>query len=415
MTQNNVLVAQSGGPTVAINSSLAGVIAATVESKKYDICYGALNGVTGILDERYLNLSQIVEQDSTIIDQIKSTPAMYLGSCRHKLPNFDDDSHPYEQIFSQFEKLQISAFFYIGGNDSMDTVLKLSDYAKKINSNIRIIGIPKTIDNDLCMTDHTPGFGSAAKYVATSILEISHDTYIYKVKSVTIVEIMGRDAGWLTASSALARNKYSMAPHLIYLPEVAFDKEQFIEDVKKQLKTTNNVIVAVSEGIRDKDGNYISAGETAEDTFGHAQLSGAGKTLEYLVKEQIGVKVRSVEINVLQRCASHIASKTDLDEAFVQGKKAVEFASNGVTAAMVVIKRLSNDPYTVEYDYAVIKNIANEAKSVPVEWINKEGNNITKELFNYLLPLIQGEVSIKYSNGLPTYMDVSHLHKRSEK
>ncbi|SFG77453.1 6-phosphofructokinase 1 [Lachnospiraceae bacterium C7] len=414
MTQKNVLVAQSGGPTVAINASLAGVIAATCESNNYNLCYGALNGVTGILDSRYLNLTELIGNDSANIEKLKTTPAMYLGSCRHKLPKYEDDSEVYEKIFDQFDKLDIGAFFYIGGNDSMDTVLKLSDYAKKINSNIKIIGVPKTIDNDLCVTDHTPGFGSAAKYIAASILEISHDTYIYKVKSVTIVEIMGRDAGWLTASSALARNEYSEAPHLIYLPEVAFDTEQFIEDVREKLKTTDNVIVAVSEGIRDKDGEYISAGESATDKFGHKQLSGAGKALEFLVKEKINVKVRSVEVNVLQRCASHLASKTDLDESFEQGKKAVSFAEEGVTASMVILKRISNKPYTVDYDYAVIKNIANEAKSIPREWINSKGNDIKQELYDYLFPLIQGEVNVAYSNGLPTYMNVSHLHKRSE-
>mgnify|MGYP001522471302 FL=1 len=293
----------------------------------------------------------------------------------------------------------------------MDTVLKLSEYGKRIGSSVRIIGIPKTIDNDLCETDHTPGFGSAAKYIASSLLEIAHDTFIYAVKSVTIVEIMGRDAGWLTAAAALARNGYNTAPHLIYLPEVAFDPEDFLLDVKRLLFERNNVIVAVSEGIRDASGNYISASEQSIDTFGHSQLSGAGKTLEFLVKEKLGVKVRSVEINVLQRCAAHLASQTDLDESFALGKKAVALSEEGVTASMVTIERTSNAPYTVDYSYAEIRQIANEAKSVPREWINSAGNDIEQPLLDYLAPLILGESQVSYHNGLPVYMDVSHLSK----
>ena len=303
MSPKNCMVAQSGGPTVAINASLAGVIDGVMRSDMYDTVYGSLNGITGILNNDLTNLSELMQQNSEYLDRLKVTPAMYLGSCRYKLPNYLDDDSSYVFIFKQFETYHIDAFFYIGGNDSMDTVLKLSEYGKKIGSPVRIVGIPKTIDNDLCETDHTPGFGSAAKYIASSLLEIAHDTFIYAVKSVTIVEIMGRDAGWLTAASALARNGYNTAPHLIYLPEVPFDKEDFLLDVKRMLFERNNVIVAVSEGIRDASGNYISASESSVDTFGHSQLSGAGKTLEFLVKEKLGVKVRSVEVNVLQRCA----------------------------------------------------------------------------------------------------------------
>lgn len=410
MNQSNCIVAQSGGPTVAINASLAGVIAGVKSSEKYDICYGAVNGILGILNENYLNLSDIFADDANL-EKLKTTPAMYLGSCRHKLPDYKDDDSPYVYIFHQFDKLSIKAFFYIGGNDSMDTVLKLSDYAKKINSDVKIIGIPKTIDNDLCMTDHTPGFGSAAKYIASSMLEIAHDTFIYAVKSVTIVEIMGRDAGWLTAASALARNEYNTAPQFIYLPEVDFDKDKFVADIKEALTHTNNVIVAVSEGIHDADGSYITSSNAACDQFGHQQLSGAGKALEFIVKENIGVKVRSVEVNVLQRCASHLASLTDIEESFAQGKKGVTIAAEGVTASMVCLKRISNDPYQVEYTYSAIKDIANEAKSVPREWINDAGNDVKPELIEYLKPLIQGETAVAYKNGLPDYMDVSHLHK----
>lgn len=411
MNKKNVLVAQSGGPTSAINASLAGVLKATINSGQYDRCYGSINGIMGVLSENYLDLTDKASGIPDFINLLTHTPAMYLGSCRFKLPDFKDDDSSYSFIFSQFKKLNIGAFFYIGGNDSMDTVLKLSNYAKEIDSDVKIIGVPKTIDNDLCQTDHTPGFGSAAKYIATSILEIAHDTYIYAVKSVTIVEIMGRDAGWLTAAAALARNSYSSAPHLIYLPEVPFDNDRFLEDVKKELSVRNNVIIAVSEGIRDKDGNYITAAKAMADTFGHQQLSGAGKALEFLVKENINVKVRSVEINVLQRCAAHNASKTDLDESFAQGEKAVSLAEEGKTGCMVILNRTSNTPYTVEYNYAQISGIANEAKSVPTEWINKDGNDITGELVEYLAPLIQGEVQQYYENGLPKYLDVSHLHK----
>ncbi len=409
MNKKNCMVAQSGGPTVAINASLAGVIRGTMNSQSYDTIYGSVNGILGILNDNILNLSKLIEENPAHLDTLKHSPAMYLGSCRFKLPDYMDDDSSYSFIFNQFEKLNIGAFFYIGGNDSMDTVLKLSEYAKRIGSDIRIIGVPKTIDNDLMVTDHTPGFGSAAKYVASSLLEIAHDTFIYAVKSVTIVEIMGRDAGWLTAAAALARNEYSDAPHLIYLPETSFDKDAFLEDVKALLKKQNNVIIAISEGIHDADGNYINAGESQEDSFGHSQLSGAGKALEYLIKDNINVKVRSVEINVLQRCAAHLSSQTDLDEAFAQGEKAVALAEEGITASMVTLERTSNSPYTVSYGYAEIKNIANEAKSVPREWINEAGNDVLPAMLEYLTPLIQGEPDISFRNGLPVYMNVAHL------
>lgn len=411
MKQINCMVAQSGGPTAAINASLAGVISGVTKSQKYDTVYGSINGVLGLLHDHIINLTEKFAGNEKMLETLKYTPAMYLGSCRYKLPDFLDDDSAYIFIFQKFEALNIKAFFYIGGNDSMDTVLKLSNYAKKIGSDVRIIGIPKTIDNDLMMTDHTPGFGSAAKYIASSILEIAHDTFIYAVKSVTIVEIMGRDAGWLTAASALARNEYSAAPHLIYLPEVAFDKDAFLSDVKRLLETTDNVIIAISEGIHDADGNYISASTSSTDTFGHSQLSGAGKCLEYMIKENINVKVRSIEVNVLQRCAAHLASKTDLDESFLLGEKAVLLAEEGITASMVTLSRTGDNPYTVSYDYARIDEIANEAKSVPLAWINEKGNDIKEPLLTYLRPLIQGEVPVSFENGLPVYMNVSHLAK----
>lgn len=404
----NCLIAQSGGPTVAINASLAGAIQAVKKSSKYNKIYGLLNGITGIFDNRYLDLGSIFD-DEEKLEQLKITPAMYLGSCRYKLPSYREDKSVYEIIFTFFEKNEIEVFFYIGGNDSMDTVVKLSQYAESIGSNIKIIGIPKTIDNDLTGIDHTPGFGSAAKYVASSMLEISHDTMIYAVKSVTIVEVMGRDAGWLTAATALARNVYNTAPHLIYLPEVPFDKEAFMGDVEDLLEKQNNVIVAVSEGIRDASGKYISASEEVTDIFGHKQLSGAGKALEILVKQRLGVKARSVEVNVLQRCAAHLASLTDIEEAYELGKQALHQAEEGKTAIMVNLKRQQENPYQVTYGYVPICDVANSEKRVPLEWINEKHNNITDEMMTYLKPLICGEVSVPFGKGLPVYMNVKHL------
>ena len=396
------IIGQSGGPT----ASALGAIQSALQSEQVTRVLGAANGIEGVLKERLFDMAR---EDPGELELLKYTPASALGSCRYKMAAPSVDDTDYRRLLEIFRKYDVRYFFYNGGNDSMDTVLKLSNYAKKIGSDIRIIGIPKTIDNDLMETDHTPGFGSAAKYIASSILEIAHDTFIYAVKSVTIVEIMGRDAGWLTAASALARNEYSTAPHLIYLPEVAFDKDAFLRDVKKLLETTNNVIVAISEGIHDADGNYISASESSTDTFGHSQLSGAGKCLEYMIKENIHVKVRSVEVNVLQRCASHLSSKTDLDESFLLGEKAVACAEEGLTASMVTLKRTSNTPYQVSYGHARIESIANEAKSVPTEWISEAGNDIREPLLDYLRPLIQGEVPVTYKNGLPVYMNVSHL------
>ncbi len=407
--KDNCIVAQSGGPTVAINASLAGVIDGVKKSNKFTRVYGAIHGIQGVLDNNFIDLSLMALSKFPLVNTLELSPAMYLGSCRYKLPDFEVDSKPYEIIFDRFEEYQVAAFFYIGGNDSMDTVDKLSKYAKKIGSDVKIVGIPKTIDNDLCHTDHTPGFGSAAKYVASTMLEIAHDTYIYQIPSVVIVEIMGRDAGWLTAASCLARNDYSPAPHLIYLPEVDFDEDQFIEDIKNVLKTSRCVIVAVSEGIHDKDGNYISATSAVEDKFGHAQLSGTGKALQSLVKDRMDIKVRSIELNVLQRCAAHISSRTDINESFALGQAAVKYAAEGMTAVMSTIKRVSNDPYQWIIEPENVSLIANQAKTIPLEWITPEKNDVTPEMEAYLRPLIIGEVSLQYKDGLPMYLPVNHL------
>lgn len=404
--KKNCIVAQSGGPTAAINASLAGIVQGIMESDCFENIYGSIHGIQGVIREQFLDLTSSTPE---FINRLKCTPAMYLGSCRFKLPSMEEDTDAYEKIFAIFEKMNVGAFFYIGGNDSMDTVDKLSKYAFATGSDIKIAGIPKTIDNDLVCTDHTPGFGSAAKYIAGSIREIAYDTYIYDVESVTIVEIMGRDAGWLTAASVLTRDGKNAAPHLIYLPEVAFDENVFLSDLKNLIKIHQNIIVAVSEGIHDANGVYLSATSAAADKFGHAQLSGAGKYLENLVKNRLGIKVRSVEINVLQRCAGHMASKTDLDESFALGKKAVQFVLDGKTGFMTTLNRTCSSPYSYELSSVPVCEVANKAKAVPLSWISKEKNNVTEEMAAYLAPLILGEVPIEYEAGIPKYLDISHL------
>lgn len=402
----NALVAQSGGPTVAINASLAGVIKGCLDSDEITTIYGARNGVEGLMDEKLVNLTEIFGKDEKALEMLGKTPSMYLGSCRRKLKSMQGDSSEYDNIMEIFRKYHIHYFFYIGGNDSMDTVGKMSIYMKRHQLDVRVIGVPKTIDNDLTVTDHTPGFGSAARYVAASVLEMAHDTNIYNTRSVLIAEIMGRDAGWLTASSVLARNDYSRAPHLIYLPEHPFSKEQFIADLKEQFKVREHVVVAVSEGLRDAKGQYISAETAAVDAFGHAMLSGTGKCLEGLVSETFGCKVRSVEINVLQRCAAHMASATDLEESFRLGLKGVSLALEGRTGEMAIVRRLSDTPYTVVYESADVLQIANAEKKVPDEWINPAGNDVTGEMLTYLRPLVQGQVEVPMKNGMPYYLSL---------
>lgn len=402
--KGNVLVGQSGGPTTVINASLAGVLSAAFNSEQIDQVYGMINGIQGLMDDQVMNLTKEFKGNEKKLEQLRITPSMYLGSCRYKLKDSKDDSSDMERVFELLEKYNIHYFLYIGGNDSMDTVNKVSRYAREKGIDIQVIGIPKTIDNDLMEIDHTPGFGSAAKYIATSILEMSHDTYIYYMQSVMIVEIMGRNAGWLTAASVLARNSYNEAPHLIYLPESNFSCEQFIADIKEQLQNRKQVIVAVSEGIHDKNGEYISAKSTQTDQFGHVMLSGNGKYLESLVQQEIGCKVRSVELNVLQRCAAHISSATDVSEAFHLGEKAVDAVLNGHTEEMTSLKRISNDPYRVEYTTVPVSQVANQEKKIPIEWINEAGNDVKLELIEYLKPLIEGELKVEYKNGIPDYI-----------
>ncbi len=410
--KKNVIVAQSGGPTAAINASLAGVVNAVINHDCYDKIYGALHGIQGVLKKDFKELTNMHNASYSSIDLLRNSPAMFLGSCRYKMPDYNEDSSIYEQLFDTFNEMNIGAFFYIGGNDSMDTAAKLAEYAKKIGSDIKFAGVPKTIDNDLINTDHTPGYGSAAKYIASTMLEIAYDTYIYDLPCVTIVEIMGRNAGWLTAAAALARNKYNKTPQLIYLPEVPFIEDTFIKDLKSELTKSNNVVVAISEGIRDKEGNYISSTNAKNDKFGHAQLSGAGKYLEHLVKETLGIKCRSIELNILQRCAAHLASRTDLEEAMKLGETAVNLTAEGKTGFMTTLRRKSNIPYVCDIETSELSLIANAERKVPLEWIAPSHNDVTKELIDYILPLIRGEVSISYRDGLPVYIQIPHLTER---
>lgn len=400
----NIIVGQSGGPTAVINGSLYGVVSeALKKSESISSVYGMINGIEGFLHGEMIEMNPLASTGE--LELLKTTPGAYLGSCRFKLP--EDLSDPiYPTLFEKFDENNIGYFFYIGGNDSMDTVSKLSRYAKSIESDIRVIGIPKTIDNDLVETDHTPGFGSAAKYVATTVREISIDASVYdNKKSVTIVEIMGRHAGWLTAASSLARKFEGDNPVLIYLPEVAFNQETFIEKVKNALETTSNIIVCVSEGIHDENGTFICeyGSDVGVDTFGHKMLTGSGKYLENLVKERLGVKVRSVELNVSQRCSSSCLSKTDLDEAVSGGAFGVNVALAGETGKMVAFKRISSEPYVMECTTEDVNTICNKEKGVPTNWITKDGADVSNDFINYATPLILGEVEIPMKNGLPKF------------
>ena len=408
----NAMIAQSGGPTAAINATLAGVIRRLRKSEEVGTIYGSLHGITGVLDEKFLNLSESCDKDEEFLPALTNSPAMYLGSCRVKMPDPSAERGIYDRIFVTLQKFNVGYFFYIGGNDSMDTITKLAKEARRRNSDIRFIGVPKTIDNDLILTDHTPGYGSAAKYIASSMLEIAHDTYIYDLPCVTIVEIMGRDAGWLTAAAALARNSYNETPQLIYLPEVPFHRSQFLKDVKNVLNVSKNAVVAVSEGIRDEDGVYISAKAKAEDKFGHMQLSGVGKVLETLVKEQIGSKVRSIELSILQRCAGHAASGQDINESLEEGEAAAAYALQGKTGVMPAIRRTSDDPYTYEIVERDLADVANRARSLPREWVNEAGNDVTEDFLRYARPLIQGETELVWENGLPKYLPIGHLNHK---
>lgn len=397
--KKNAIVGQSGGPTAVINASLYGVVYEALNREDiFGNVYGMINGIEGFLHDQLMDMKPL--DASGELELIKTTPGSYLGSCRYKLPEDLNDA-VYPELFKKFEKYNIGYFFYIGGNDSMDTVSKLSRYAASVNSDIRFMGLPKTIDNDLVLTDHTPGFGSAAKYVASTVREIAIDASVYDNKqSVTIVEIMGRHAGWLTAASALARKFENDNPVLIYLPEVAFDQDAFIEKIKSSLETTSNLVVCISEGIHTADGTFICelGSEVGVDTFGHKMLTGSGKYLENLVKERLGVKVRSVELNVSQRCSSAMLSKADQKEAIASGSFGVTAAIKGETGKMVAFKRQS--PLTLDADYVLnyatedVNEICNKEKTVPLEWISEDGSDVTEAFLAYARPLVRGNVSV---------------------
>lgn len=402
--KKNVIVGQSGGPTAVINASLYGVVYEALNREDaFGTVYGMINGIEGFLADSYINMEPL--EKSGELELMKNTPGSYLGSCRYKLPEDLNDT-VYSQLFEKLEELHIGFFFYIGGNDSMDTVSKLSKYAAKTSSSIRVIGIPKTIDNDLVETDHTPGFGSAAKYIASTVREIAIDAAVYdNKKSVTIVEIMGRHAGWLTAASVLARKFEGDNPVLIYLPESSFDQDAFIIKVKDSLKFTHNLVVCISEGIHDRRGTFICelASDVGVDAFGHKMLTGSGKYLENLVKERLGVKVRSIELNVCQRCSSAMLSGTDQKEAIASGAFAVKCALEGETGKMIAFKREQNDPYRVDYVTADVNIICNREKTVPEEWITKNGTDVGAEFIAYAKPLIQGAVNVAVEDGLPQF------------
>lgn len=402
--KKNAVVGQSGGPTAVINASLYGTVYEALNREdEIGTVYGMINGIEGFLNNQVMDMAPL--EESKELELIRTTPGSYLGSCRYKLPE-DLNDPVYPQLFARFEAYNIGYFFYIGGNDSMDTVSKLSRYAEKISSDIRVIGIPKTIDNDLVETDHTPGFGSAAKYVASTVREIAVDASVYdNKKSVTIVEIMGRHAGWLTAASALARKFEHDNPVLIYLPETVFDQDAFIEKVRTSLETTPNLVVCISEGIHDNTGTFICeySNDVGTDTFGHKMLTGSGKYLENLVKERLGVKVRSVELNVCQRCSSSMLSKTDQKEAIASGAYGVKAALNGASGKMVAFERLDGDDYQIDYVLKDVNVICNQEKCVPVTWITADGSDVTEDFIRYARPLIQGEVIVPTEDGVPKF------------
>lgn len=401
----NVIVGQSGGPTAVINSSLAGVFQTAREQGANKI-YGMRHGIQGLLNKKYVDLSEHIRSDLDI-ELLRRTPSSFLGSCRYKLPEISENRKLYEKIFSILQELDIEAFFYIGGNDSMDTIKKLSDYAFVTGSDIKFIGVPKTIDNDLACTDHTPGFGSAAKFIASSAKEIIRDSLVYDLPSVTIIEVMGRNTGWLTASTALSRSEDCEGVDMICLPEISFDPDIFAEKVSQLQKEKPSLVIAVSEGIRLADGTYIfelTKHQEATDVFGHKQLAGTGRVLADILSAKLGIKTRAIELNTLQRCAACMASGTDVTEAFQAGGAAVKAAFNGESGKMITLNRISETPYACITGSQDVHKIANIEKKVPLEWICEDGTYVTDELIHYIRPLIQSELSPVMTNGLPRHL-----------
>jgi len=407
----NCIVAQSGGPTSAINASLCGVFREMSESSAVGKIYGGINGIQGILQEKLLDMRPILQSERQL-RLLRQSPSASLASCRFKLKSPADRPEEYARIFEVFEKFDIRYFIYIGGNDSMDTVLSLSKYAETIGREMRFMGVPKTIDNDLVGTDHTPGFGSCAKYVATSIKEVAHDNMVYDMDSVAIIETMGRDAGWIALSAALARDTDGQPLcDLIYTPETPFSEEKFLSDLAAVRATKRQVIVVASEGIKDAQGVYIS--ETGEkDPFGHAMLRGAGSVLADIVRRQLSIKVRPIELSLLQRCAAHLTSKTDLDESENLGRLSARGALDGMTGKMSAIKRLSDAPYEIEYNYADLNEVANAVKRVPDEYFNAARNHATDKALNYLRPLIVGENETILEDDMPVFLNLAAVYAK---
>lgn len=403
--RGNIIVGQSGGPTAAINSSLAGVYLAARESGKIGTVYGMINGMEGFLSERLVDLDRYLGTQEEIA-LLRRTPAAYLGSCRFKLPDWRENEELYREAFDLFEKYHIRCFFYIGGNDSMDTVMKLSAYAKQKGKDICFIGVPKTIDNDLLETDHTPGYGSAAKYIAATVREVTQDSQAYFLNSVTVIEIMGRNAGWLTAAAALARQKEGDSPDLIYLPECTFSFEQYAEDLKRVFAKKKNIVVAVSEGVRTADGKYVceAVSDGREDVFGHKYLGGTANVLAQYAAEKMSCKTRAIELSIPQRCAGHLLSAADADEALENGRSAVKFALEGATGVMIAYERICDAPYQIRFVPKDISGIANGEKTVPMEWISEGKNDVTEDFIRYAKPLIQGELQQLFEDGLPKHL-----------
>lgn len=399
----NCIIAQSGGPTSVINSSVAGLVESNLKYKIYDKVYAGINGVEGILNENIIDISACSPEE---LNAFRYTPSSGLGSCRYKLKDFKSDDEEYKKLIEICNKYDITTFFYVGGNDSMDTVAKLSAYAENHSIDIKFIGIPKTIDNDLPITDHTPGFGSAAKFIATTVLETYLDSSVYKNNGIFIIETMGRDTGWLAASACLAKLNGQPVADFIYLPEIAFDTDKFLLEVKERFDKNNQVYIVVSEGIKNSSGRFISELTTyqAHDSFGHSQLGGVCTVLKNLIIEKgITKRVKCLELGVLQRSAMHSASQLDIDEAFMVGYDALKYSSDNEGGYMAAIKRDSNSPYSSSTIFVKAKEVANHVKYVPTHWINPQGNFVTLEMEEYIAPLIKGTPNMVYENNLPKF------------
>lgn len=406
MKYGNIIVGQSGGPTAVINSSLAGVFK-TARDRGAKKIFGMQNGIQGFLEGRYVDLTEHIQTDLHI-ELLKRTPSAYLGSCRFKLPEVEENEEIYVKIFKMLDDLEIEHFFYIGGNDSMDTIKKLSYYGEITNSKIRFMGVPKTVDNDLAETDHTPGYGSAAKFIGTVMKEIIKDANVYSNQNIHIVEIMGRNAGWLTASAALSKGEDCIGPDLIYLPEIAFDMDNFLKNIQNLKKEKKSIVVAVSEGIKLKDGRYvcelISSQSQFKDPFGHTMLGGTAQFLADTITKEFGCKSRAIDLNILQRCSSHMVSRVDITEAFVAGGHAVEASFRGETGKMIIFNRVTNNPYQCTTQPFDINKIANIEKRVPLDWITHNGTYVSSEFLSYSRPLIQAELSPIMVDGLPSHL-----------